>query len=56
MWPYTQQEVTWLAMRAEREAAERAQRAIERRWMKEIGVLRQPANDTASCESEAARR
>lgn len=47
MWPYTQDEVTWLALPLEREAAERTQRAIEQRWMKEVGVPRQPANDAA---------
>jgi hypothetical protein len=45
MWPYTQDEVKWLALPLEREAAERTQRAIAQRWLKEIGVLGQPAND-----------
>ncbi|WP_119304498.1 hypothetical protein [Dongia deserti] len=53
MWPYTQEEVTWLALPIERAAAERTQRAIEQRWMKEVGVLHQPAND-AACETRAA--
>ena len=48
MWPYTQDEVTWLAMPQERAAAERTQRAIEFAWMEEIGILRQPANDTSA--------
>jgi len=48
MWPYTQDEVTWLALPQERAAAEQAQRAIEFAWMKEIGILRQPANDSSA--------
>ena len=45
MWPYTQDEVTWLALPHERAAAERTQRAIDQLWMAKIGVMRQPAND-----------
>ena len=45
MWPYTQDEVTWLAVAREREAAKQTQRAIEQRWLKEVGILQQPAND-----------
>lgn len=48
MWPYTQDEVRWLALPTEREEADRTQRAIDRRWMKEVGVPRQPANDEAA--------
>lgn len=55
MWPYTQEEVTWLALPIEREAAERTQRAIEQRWLKEVGVLRRPAND-AACDTRAVGR
>jgi hypothetical protein len=40
--------VTWLALPQERAAAEQAQRAIEFAWMKEIGILRQPANDSSA--------
>ena len=50
MWPYTQDEVKWLALPQDRAAEERAQRAIEFAWMKEIGVLRQPANDSSAIE------
>jgi hypothetical protein len=50
MWPYTQDEVKWLALPAEREAAERTQHAIAQRWLKEVGVLRQPANDESIVE------
>jgi hypothetical protein len=46
MWPYSQDEVTWLALPLEREAAERTQQAIDLAWMKEIGILRRPANDS----------
>ncbi|HET6161785.1 MAG TPA: hypothetical protein VFE34_25820 [Dongiaceae bacterium] len=52
MWPYTQDEVKWLALPAERAAAERTQRAIDQAWMSAVGVLRQPAND-ASAEAAA---
>jgi hypothetical protein len=45
MWPYAQEEVTWLALPQERAAAERTQQAIDYAWMREIGILRQPAND-----------
>jgi hypothetical protein len=45
MWPYTQDEVTWLALPGERAVAERTQRAIDQAWMTEIGITRQPAND-----------
>ena len=48
MWPYTQDEVTWLALPQERVAADQTQRAIEFAWMKEIGILRQPANDSSA--------
>jgi hypothetical protein len=48
MWPYTQDEVTWLALPHERAAAERTQRAIQQAWMAEIGVKRQPANDESA--------
>jgi hypothetical protein len=51
MWPYTQDEVKWLALPLKREAVERTQRAIEQRWMKEVGALRQPANDTSVVEA-----
>ena len=47
MWPYTQDEVTWLASQPEREA-EDIRRAMEQRWLKEIGVAREPANDISS--------
>jgi hypothetical protein len=50
MWPYTQDEVRWLALPHERAAAEQTQRAIEFAWMKEIGMLRQPANDSCAVE------
>jgi hypothetical protein len=56
MWPYTQDEVTWLALPQEREAAERTQRAIDQRWMKEVGVMRHPANDAAARDTRAACR
>lgn len=46
MWPYTQDEATWLALPNERAAVERTQRIIDRPWMKQVGVPRQPANDT----------
>jgi len=55
MWPYTQDEVTWLALPNERALAERTQRIIEQRWMKQVGVLRLPANDVAD-ETRAAGR
>jgi hypothetical protein len=45
MWPYTQDEMTWLALPQERRAAEPAQRAIDRTWLREIGVRQDPAND-----------
>jgi hypothetical protein len=45
MWPYTQDEVKWLALSPEREAARQTQQAIEQRWLKEVGILQQPAND-----------
>ena len=47
MWPYSQDEVTWLALPQERAAAERTQRAIDYAWMKEVGLLRRPANDSS---------
>jgi hypothetical protein len=47
MWPYTQDEVRWLASRQERAAMEKTQRAIGEAWMAEIGVLRRPANDVS---------
>jgi hypothetical protein len=55
MWPYTQDEVTWLALPGERAVAERTQRIIEQLWMKQVGVLRRPAND-AGGETRAAGR
>jgi hypothetical protein len=55
MWPYTQDEVTWLALPHERAAMERTQRIIDRHWMKQVGVLRQPANDIVG-ETRAAGR
>jgi hypothetical protein len=55
MWPYTQDEVTWLALPNERAVAERTQRIIDQRWMEQIGLLRQPANDTVG-ETRAAGR
>ena len=45
MWPYTQEEVTWLALPVERAAAERSQRVIDQAWLAEVGVMRRPAND-----------
>ncbi|HEV8390615.1 MAG TPA: hypothetical protein VGQ35_12275 [Dongiaceae bacterium] len=45
MWPYTHDEVTWLALPRERAVAETAQRALDQAWMAEIGIMRQPAND-----------
>jgi len=45
MWPYTDDEVRWLALPCERAAAEGTRRAIDQAWMTEIGVMRQPAND-----------
>ncbi len=45
MWPYTQDEATWLARPTEGEEPERIQRAIEQRWLKQIGVSQKPAND-----------
>jgi hypothetical protein len=56
MWPYTQDEVTWLALPLEREAAARTQRAIEQRWMKEVGVPQQPANDDSGRAARSAGR
>jgi hypothetical protein len=55
MWPYTEDEVKWLALLHERAAAERVQRIIDQLWMKQVGVLRQPANDAAG-ETRAAGR
>jgi hypothetical protein len=55
MWPYTQDEVTWLALPHERAAAERTQRAIEQRWLKEVGVMRLPANDCGARDARAGR-
>ena len=55
MWPYTQDEVEWLALPHEREFAARTQRAIEQRWLKEIGVPRQPANDPLGDARAAGR-
>ena len=52
MWPYTQDEMTWLALPQERVEAERTRRAVEQAWMNEIGLLRQPAND---CTPNAVR-
>jgi hypothetical protein len=54
MWPYTQDEMKWLALPHERAAADRTQRAIDDAWMTEIGVLRQPANDASACHAQAA--
>lgn len=48
MWPYTEDEVTWLARPQERAAAERTQQAIDYAWLREIGLLRQPANDSSA--------
>jgi hypothetical protein len=48
MWPYTQDEVTWLALPQERAATERTQRAIEFAWLEEIGMLRRPAIDSSA--------
>ena len=56
MWPYTHDEVTWLALPLEREAAERTQRAIEQRWLNEVGVPQQPANDDSGRAAQAAGR
>ena len=56
MWPYTQDEVTWLALPLERDAAERIQRVIEQRWMKEVGIPRHPANDDSGRDARAADR
>ena len=56
MWPYTPDEVTWLALPLEREAAARTQRAIERRWMTEVGVPQHPANDVSGRDARAAGR
>lgn len=50
MWPYTHDEVRWLALPQERAAAERTQRAIDRIWLTKMGVLRQPANDERAFE------
>ncbi len=47
MWPYTQDEVKWLASQQERAAVEKAQRAIDEAWMAEIGVRGRPANDVS---------
>jgi len=47
MWPYNQDELTWLALPQERAEAERTRRATERAWMNETGLLRQPANDSS---------
>jgi hypothetical protein len=44
MWPYTQDEMTWLALPQERRAATPARRAIDRAWLRRIGV-QDPAND-----------
>jgi hypothetical protein len=55
MWPYTQDEVKWLALPHERAVAEQTQRTIEHLWMKEVGVPRQPANDILG-EAQAAGR
>jgi hypothetical protein len=55
MWPYTQDEVKWLALPNERAVAERTQRIIDQLWMKQIGVLRQPANDAVG-ETRVAGR
>jgi hypothetical protein len=55
MWPYTQDEATWLALPHERAAAERAQRIIDQLWMKEIGIPRQPANDVGAGPQAAGR-
>ena len=56
MWPYTQDEVTWLALPLEREVAQRTERAIEQHWMKEVGVPQQPANDDSGREMRTAGR
>ncbi|HEX6118163.1 MAG TPA: hypothetical protein VFZ03_01855 [Dongiaceae bacterium] len=44
MWPYTQDEMTWLALPQERRAAASARRAIDRAWLRRVGVP-DPAND-----------
>ena len=55
MWPYTQDEVTWLALPNERALAARTPRIIDQLWMKQVGVLRQPANDVAGDTRAAGR-
>ena len=55
MWPYTQDEVKWLALPNERAAAERTQRTIDQLWMKQIGLLRPPANDAVGKTRAAGR-
>jgi hypothetical protein len=50
MWPYTHDEVTWLALPVERAAAERTQRVIDQAWLTEVGVMRRPANDAVPFE------
>jgi hypothetical protein len=45
MWPYNQDEMSWLALPRERAAAEQTQRAIAEAWLAKMGLPRQPAND-----------
>ena len=45
MWPYNQDEMSWLASSRERAAAEQTQRAIAEAWLTRMGLPRQPAND-----------
>jgi hypothetical protein len=45
MWPYSQDEMTWLALPQERRAAECSRRASDRMWLRAIGVRQDPAND-----------
>jgi hypothetical protein len=46
MWPYNQDEVTWLALPGEHPAAEQqTPRVIDRAWLVEVGVRHEPAND-----------
>ena len=45
MWPYNQDEMTWLAGSREAAASERARRAADRKWLRDMGVTQDPAND-----------
>jgi hypothetical protein len=45
MWPYTPDEVIWLAEPREAAAAQHTQRAADRKWLRDIGVTQPPAND-----------